>query len=248
MLDKAFSSSLFADNHRQLSKLLVYRSEMESTSLWARQALSLEDGQSGLLVVTDYQSSGKGRRGGCWSAAPNSSLLFTLVVEPELERCHWPKLGLATGLAVVNVLCELGFPAELKWPNDVWLDGVKCCGVLAEVVNESVLLGVGLNLTGSPEEGTCLSDHIQNFCFSKEDLLGRLVSEIIRLGSMVDHERVIEQCNAVHALNGKSVSLIRGNDKILGVVESITPNGALRLQTVDGACEVMQAHEVRLVE
>jgi BirA family biotin operon repressor/biotin-[acetyl-CoA-carboxylase] ligase len=51
-------------------------------------------------------------------------------------------------LAVAEALETFGFAPEIKWPNDVWLGGKKCCGILVEAPGEQVVVGVGLNVNG----------------------------------------------------------------------------------------------------
>lgn len=244
---RSFSVAEFSQCYPWLAESLVYQAEMESTSLCAREIVESGGSHSGLIVVADHQVSGRGRRGNVWQAQSASSLLFTLVLEPELDPSCWSKLGLSVGLAVVNVLRELGYSAALKWPNDVWVSGKKCCGVLVETVGDHVLLGVGLNVYSAPEVGSCLAAEGPDLSCSREELLGLVVQEIIRLVSISNLPHLIEQCNRVHSLTRETVSLFEAGASIEGEVIEITQAGGLRLVTANGERIVMQAHDVRIL-
>ncbi len=99
---------------------------------------------SGSVVVTDYQRAGRGRRAGrSWHSSPGESLLFTVA----LHRPPDPVTrSLVMAAAVVRILDELGLYAEVKWPNDVLVQGRKMCGILADHENDWLYLGVGINL------------------------------------------------------------------------------------------------------
>ena len=101
----------------------------------------------GIVLVTDYQTQGRGRRDRKWESPPKASLLVSLLLRP---KCQPEEVGWLThmaGLAVADVCQETtGAEARLKWPNDVVVDDMKLAGVLAEVVPEAVVLGIGVNV------------------------------------------------------------------------------------------------------
>lgn len=106
-----------------------------------------EERNHGLVVVAEEQTQGRGRRGDTWRAPPGSSLLLSLLLKPG-EHCRKPsKLTLWAGLVVCHVLeTHLGLMPQLKWPNDVLINGKKVCGILVEQRREWVVVGVGLNV------------------------------------------------------------------------------------------------------
>ena len=116
---------------------------------------------AGAVLIAEHQTAGRGRHGRGWSAAPRAQITMSVgvsVVDVPTEGWGW--LSLATGVAVVDALAPLldgiGVRAGLKWPNDV-LAGQpdspgKLAGILAEVVRPVVVIGLGLNVTQSPEE------------------------------------------------------------------------------------------------
>jgi BirA family transcriptional regulator, biotin operon repressor / biotin---[acetyl-CoA-carboxylase] ligase len=100
----------------------------------------------GCLVVSDYQRAGKGRLGRSWFAPPGQSLLFTLILRPQLDSSRLGLINLAAAVGLCQVLSDRGVPASIKWPNDVLTDGRKLAGVLSERKGDAVCLGVGINV------------------------------------------------------------------------------------------------------
>lgn len=114
---------------------------------------------SGLVLVSDHQSAGRGRFSRVWTAPPGASLAISVLVRPPaaVPQRRWLWLPLVTGLAVADgVRRATGLLAELKWPNDVLIDGRKVCGILAERVDgdqgPAAIIGMGINTTLAPDQ------------------------------------------------------------------------------------------------
>ena len=113
------------------------------------QRLLPEDAPEGAVATTNEQTAGRGRLGREWVAPPGSSLLASIVLRPEVPTANLPELSLVAGRAVARALGEL---AEVKWPNDVLLNGRKVAGILAEAREGRVVLGIGINVSQSDDE------------------------------------------------------------------------------------------------
>lgn len=105
------------------------------------------------VVGTDHQVAGRGRLDRAWSVPAGKALTCSFAVRvPEHAAGEvWGWLPVVTGLAVHNALAEAGVASQIKWPNDVLVDGRKICGILARVVTTptgpAVVIGTGINLT-----------------------------------------------------------------------------------------------------
>jgi BirA family transcriptional regulator, biotin operon repressor / biotin---[acetyl-CoA-carboxylase] ligase len=141
-----------------------HHERLDSTNTRARE-LAAEGAAHGTVVTADEQTAGRGRQGRTWTAPPGKALLYSAIVRPLDER-HL-MLPLAAPLAVCEAAEELaiavaadGRPATddlrcgVKWPNDVQVDGRKLAGILVEARPQDgwAVIGIGLNLTISPEE------------------------------------------------------------------------------------------------
>ena len=112
------------------------------------------------LLVAEHQTQGRGRMGRTWQSGPSGSLTFSLGLPLALN--DWSGLSLAVGAAIAEALdpqvagIDPQTPPRLqiKWPNDIWLDGRKLGGILIETVSvgaqRMVVIGVGLNVSELP--------------------------------------------------------------------------------------------------
>jgi BirA family transcriptional regulator, biotin operon repressor / biotin---[acetyl-CoA-carboxylase] ligase len=112
----------------------------------------------GTVLITDYQSAGRGRQGRTWTAPPGSGIAMSILVRPDgIDPSRWTWLSLLAGLAVSDgVRRAAGLPAVLKWPNDVLVAGRKFCGILSERVDTSqgpsCVVGIGINVGLAAEQ------------------------------------------------------------------------------------------------
>jgi BirA family transcriptional regulator, biotin operon repressor / biotin---[acetyl-CoA-carboxylase] ligase len=112
----------------------------------------------GTVLITDYQSAGRGRQGRTWTAPRGSGIAMSILVRPNgIDPSRWAWLSLLAGLAVADgVRRAANLPAVLKWPNDVLLNGRKFCGILSERVDTSegpaCVVGIGINVGLAEEE------------------------------------------------------------------------------------------------
>ena len=106
-----------------------------------------------LLVVAETQTAGRGRGSNRWWTS-DGAVTFSLVLHAPPERLsieRWPQVALVAGIAVCDAVAEIAPTADvrLKWPNDVYLDGRKLCGILCESVpgwRERLVVGIGVNV------------------------------------------------------------------------------------------------------
>ena len=100
------------------------------------------------LVLTLNQTAGRGRRGREWLSVPGETLAFSILVPQRASQMETGLLPLIAGTCVLDSLREAGvLNAEMKWPNDILVEGRKIAGILCEVISPTnVSVGVGINL------------------------------------------------------------------------------------------------------
>lgn len=114
-----------------------------------------EGAPEGLVVAADTQTAGRGRHGRAWQDQPGRSLLFSLLLRPELAPPSWPLLALAMAASVAEAGgAHTGAALNVKWPNDVLWGGRKLCGILAEArgAPPALVIGTGINVDQAPED------------------------------------------------------------------------------------------------
>jgi BirA family biotin operon repressor/biotin-[acetyl-CoA-carboxylase] ligase len=146
----------------------LYQPACESTNLVLRQAASGRPAQeypgrdsseglpAGAVAVTEHQVSGRGRLGRTWSDEAGKGLMFSVLLRPSLAPGQAHLLSLAAALAVaqtLELLPDLTGRVKVKWPNDVFIDGGKVCGILVEGSMDAdrlhwAVAGIGMNVNG----------------------------------------------------------------------------------------------------
>ncbi|MFT4555709.1 MAG: biotin--[acetyl-CoA-carboxylase] ligase [Planctomycetales bacterium] len=242
-------TSRWFDLERLLDESFVreieFRRECVSTNDLALSPTS--DRTSPTLVLTDSQTGGRGRGSNQWWAR-DGALTFSLRLQPsEFSVAHenWPLVSLTTAIAVADTLSNFA-PEDkvgLKWPNDVFLNGRKICGILVEPPKGStseLVIGVGINVANSlseaPDEVRAIATSIYDETdtdYSPSDVLLTFLQRfevlIRELGtaSLNLKDRWQQQCT----LTGQRISLESGDHQIVGLCHGIADNGAINVET-----------------
>jgi BirA family biotin operon repressor/biotin-[acetyl-CoA-carboxylase] ligase len=203
------------------------------------RALAQAGAPHGTLVTTAQQTAGRGRQGRTWSAPPGRALLLSLVLRdpPAL-------LPLAAALAVAEVA---GPNAQIKWPNDVLVEGRKVAGILAEGRPHDgwAVLGIGLNVALRIEElPPELHGSAGTLGLEPADLEPTLERLLAALESALalDDAALLDAYRARDALRGREVSWSGGRGRAAG----IDGTGRLVVELAEGGRTALSAGEVHL--
>jgi BirA family biotin operon repressor/biotin-[acetyl-CoA-carboxylase] ligase len=217
-----------------------------STNEVARE-LASAGAPSGTLVTSEEQTAGRGRQGRPWQTPAGAALAWSLVLRRPIEVPG--TLPLQAGVGVCAAVEALGVErAELKWPNDVWIEGRKCAGILVEARPQDgwAVLGIGLNLAIAeqdfPEELRSRATSVGNGATARSatEALNREVGA--RLG--IDFEQTLSELTSRDALRGRRIAWDSGAAR--GVASGIDLGGNLTVRTDDGQTTTLNAGEVHL--
>lgn len=144
--------SIQAELHTDaLGRSLQLLTEVASTNEVAKQAAE-QGAPHGHTIVADAQSQGRGSHGRVWSSPGGTDLYVSILLRFGLKAVQLAPMTLAAGVAVAETVeAFVPLQAAIKWPNDVWLQGKKCAGLLAETSSQkgttnAVVLGIGINV------------------------------------------------------------------------------------------------------
>jgi BirA family biotin operon repressor/biotin-[acetyl-CoA-carboxylase] ligase len=142
----------------------------------------------GLVVLAERQRRGRGRQGRTWQAAAGEAVLLSTLLLGEPDSLCREAVPIAAGVAVAEAVDSFApGSADLKWPNDVLIDGAKLAGVLVEHRGvdgrQGVVIGIGLNVSAAPPPGeigqvaTCLAEHVDRPA-ARLELVRRLLQRL----------------------------------------------------------------------
>lgn len=226
-----------------------------STNTVARE-LAAQGAPQGTVVTADEQTAGRGRQGRSWTAPPGSALLYSAVLRPLLPRHS--VLPLAVPLAVCEVAETLrpDISCQVKWPNDIHLEGRKLAGILIEARPQDgwAVIGVGLNLTIAPSDfPDDLRDRATSLFPSPERPgpsepahptreASAALSEALLRWVDATADRILPEWRRRDALLGRDVTWENGS----GVAEGIDERGYLLVRLADGELVALGAGDVHL--
>jgi len=227
----------------------VHHRVTDSTNRRAR-ALAEDGAPHGTLVTADEQTAGRGRQGRSWSAPAGSAVLMSVVVR-DLAPGAEALLPLTAAVAACEgVDAAAAVRCEIKWPNDVWLEGRKLAGILVEgrPAEGWAVVGIGINVSARladlPDElrstATSLASAGRSGARSDEVLSAVVLALDRRLGTPAPE--LLDAWRGRDALHGERVTWSGGTGVAAGVDES----GALIVETGAGERVRLDAGEVHL--
>ncbi len=229
---------------------IEYRVETSSTNDLAIDLVRGRMGGLPCLTLADRQTKGRGRGVNRWWAG-TGALTFSLTLDTvahQLAPRVWPKLSLTVGISVCEALETFvsGHSLHLKWPNDVYLNARKVCGVLVETIAQApgiIVIGVGINVNNSLHEAseelqqtaTSLLDVTKQHHNLTDVLIHQLQHMERRLVKLAEgDEQLAEVWRSRCMLEGRTLTIDAGNRRSTGVCHGIDDEGALLLQTEGG--------------
>lgn len=237
---------------------VYYYPVVDSTNTRGKR-LAEEGVPHGTLVLADDQSGGKGRRGRGWTNPAKKTIAMSLIVRPELQPVKASMLTLVMGMAVCSACCEiLDRPVQIKWPNDVVLEGKKLCGILTEMSAELLAIhylvigaGVNVNLWDFPDE---LKDKATSLCIyaGQEISRARVISRVMhyfegyyqRFMATADMSDLRDDYQAMLVNINEKVKVLEPGQEYHGIARGINEQGELLVERTDGRIEKVFAGEV----
>ena len=137
---------------------IYYYDVVDSTQTVAHRLVQ-EGAKHGTVVISEEQTAGKGRMMRPWESTRRKGIWMTIILRPDIPPHRAPQFTLVTAVAVVNTMkamLNISDP-QIKWPNDILINGKKCTGILTEMQAESdvvqaLLIGVGINVNQDEED------------------------------------------------------------------------------------------------
>lgn len=236
-------------NTQYIGKELYVFKEVASTNTVAK-FLSMHNVANGTVVISEKQTQAKGRSGKSWES-PLGGVWLSIILKPNVDQSKFPMITLATGVAVAKTLEKIGVEEpEIKWPNDIMINGKKICGILTEAIAkfntvENVIIGVGidanLDVSQFPEElqagTTTLKEELKRE--GNENLLIKIfLEEFEKISELFNHEGyevILKEWRKRSYSIGKIVEVREPfNTYYDGYVVGINKEGALIVEKIDG--------------
>lgn len=240
---------------------LIVVEETASTNSDAMD-LGRKGAETGTLVLARGQSGGRGRLGKTWISPPGSGLYFSMIMRPSLAAVDLPKITLAAGVALCQVIGEYHRKPLIKWPNDLLLEGKKCGGILTESTfgqrgKALVVLGMGLNIFTSRdtfpaklrEKSTSLHLHYHGTI----NMLNVLLSLVLAIDRIMERmeggkfAEILQEWRALDATRGKRLTWLTTDRQVVtGVSQGPDNEGLLHIIDDQGGEHAVLSGDIQL--
>ncbi|MBA7713876.1 Bifunctional ligase/repressor BirA [subsurface metagenome] len=237
-----------------IGQRVIYYPRLASTMAAAREEAQ-RGAAEGTVIVAGEQTAGKGRMERVW-LSPRGSIALSVILYPAVPYLSY--LIMLASLAVVHsIKAVTGLESQIKWPNDVLIDGKKVCGILIEsgVRGGEVaysILGIGINVNVKVSDfpeilsiATSLSGELGREV-SRVDVIRCLLVAMERLYLALPGGTVYEEWRDRLVTLGKKVQVRSGITVLEGIAESVARDGSLLLRQSNGSSTRIVAGDVTL--
>jgi BirA family biotin operon repressor/biotin-[acetyl-CoA-carboxylase] ligase len=246
-----FTEEIISELKTKIIGKKIYQFEtIDSTNLFAKKLIRDGIGE-GAVVVADVQLRGRGRKNRTWSS-PIGGLWFSVILYPNITPEKGMMVTMSASIAVSQAIKEVtNLNSEIKWPNDILIDGKKVCGIITEIDTDSdkinyMLVGIGINVNNEIE------DTLQNIAISLKQKSYKNISKAKLLHSILKffNDNYIKMNSGNFELNrnlwlsfsniiGKKIRVKDGDEEIEGIVKDIDESGYLILETSKGITRII---------
>ena len=221
----------------------------------AAMSAAAEGAPEGSVFLSEEQTAGRGRGANSWQSPRSTGIYCSVVLRPALPPSEVLPLSLAAGLAVRSAIQQVDsrVSPDLKWPNDLLIDGKKICGILTEMNAEAtrvryLVVGVGINVNQSnfPADLQATSLRLTTGSeWSRVEMVGALLKSLDReyrqfLQDPEARESILRRF-AEHSswVQGKKVRIEENGSAFEGTTEGLDGRGFLRVRTAHGVQTVL---------
>lgn len=242
----------------QIGHRIVHYFRTDSTNDVAL-SLAAQGEAHGTVILAEEQTAGRGRLGRSWYSEKSSGIYASIILRPPLAPAAAPVLTLMAGVATQRAVNTVtGLPVDIRWPNDLLLNGKKVCGILTEMSAEldrlhAVVLGIGLNVNHRemPPELKEIATSLRmegRKPYSRAQILVALLKELERKYRSLLDEGSVAITRAWAAAStyaqGKRIRVVSSGGEFLATTAGLEPSGALRVRRDDGREELLVSGEI----
>ncbi|MBY6837527.1 biotin--[acetyl-CoA-carboxylase] ligase [Clostridium botulinum] len=244
---------------KEIAKTIQYYYELPSTNKTAKQLADNNNVNNGTLIIAEKQTLGKGRFDRKWTS-PSSGIWMSLILKPNIPPSEASKITQIAAASVYKALLNFGINVSIKWPNDIFINGKKLCGILTEMKCDIdrihyLVLGIGLNVNLNAEE---ITDELKDIATSLKLEFNKTFSKSLILSEILNnfeplYEKFILENNICEVLNicRKNSNLLNQKAKLITYHKEeivtcigINDNGELIVKDADGYEKAVTSGEI----
>ncbi|HWK24714.1 MAG TPA: biotin--[acetyl-CoA-carboxylase] ligase [Ureibacillus sp.] len=239
-----------------------YYDECATTQTIAHE-LARNGAPDGTVVIAETQTDGKGRMSRPWESTKGKGIWMTVIIKPDVLPHQAPQFTLVAAVSIVNALKSLykEFTPVIKWPNDILVNGMKCTGILTEMIAEmdrvqALLVGIGINVNQQkedfPEELQSIATSLsieENKLLNRAELVATILSFLENYSDLYitrGFGPIKKLWEDASGTIGKEIKATTLTEVIQGKAIGITESGVLEIQLDSGEIRSIYSADIEL--
>lgn len=218
--------------------------------------------EDGTVIISEEQTSGKGRLSRPWTSTAHKGIWMSVILRPELAPQQAPQMTLVTAVAVTRAIEDVtGIQAQIKWPNDILIDGKKVTGILTELQADpdrvkAIIIGIGINVNQLASD---FPEELHPIATSLKMVVGESVNRAKLIAKILQYLEQYTKLYESHGFSpikllwegysntiGKRIRAVMINEAIEGTALGISNEGMLTIQLDDGTIRGIYSADIEI--
>lgn len=245
--------------NNDFAREIAYFQEIDSTNTQAKR-LAAEGAVHGTLIIADSQTAGRGRMGKQFFSPQGTGLYMSLILRSRIPAGDMLAVTACTAAAVHTALQQFGITAQIKWVNDLFLNGRKICGILtegcfrADGTLDHLVIGIGLNVRKNP----CIPPDLQDILtdletetgqqFSRTALCAAIVQALSELLASLSERTFLDIYTTHSCTLGHRVMLIDSGTVREALAMGYAQDAGLVVRYDDGTEEIIRSGQAKVID
>lgn len=245
-----------------LGQHILYQPVCESTQTIASE-IARGDAAHGTVVITEEQTAGRGRLDRVWDSSRNKGIWMSVILRPEISPHLAPQFTLVSAVAITKAIEDVtGQIPEIKWPNDLLINGKKVTGILTELQADmdrvqSIIIGIGVNVN---QDMDSFDPSVQSIATSLKLETGQPINRVALIAKILFYLEKYVDIYIQHGFEpikllwesyngtiGKRIKATLLNETLEGVATGITNDGVLQLKLDNGEIRGIYSADIHLL-
>lgn len=249
-------------NTKQLGRTIDYYTTCESTQIIAADK-AREGAPHGTVVIAEEQTDGRGRLDRSWNSTANKGIWMSVIIRPAISPQFAAQFTLVSAVAITQAIQEVtNLTPEIKWPNDILINGKKVTGILTELqadmdIVHSIIIGIGVNVN---QEQSAFEESIQKTATSLKIENGEEIDRSLLASKILYY---LEKYGDLYVENGfkpikilweshnctigKRIRATTLRETLEGVALGITNDGVLEIKLDSGEIRGVYSADIHLL-
>ena len=246
---------------KSFGRAIHYFETCKSTQLIAHDEAQ-NGAEDGTVIISEEQTLGKGRMSRPWDSAASKGVWMSVIIRPSLTPQQAPQMTLVAAVAVTRAIVDVtGINPDIKWPNDILINGKKVTGILTELQADpdrvkAIILGIGINVN---QNETDFPDEIKTIATSLAIELGTQVNRAKLIARTLEFLEQYTELYVTHGFGpikllwegysntvGKRIRATMLNETLEGTAIGISDEGMLKIKLDDGTIRGIYSADIEI--